>query len=64
MPEAEDSARSPLLPTKGGNGSNNNSASQVSAVAANGGSVQRSSTAQDLLKSSLAVAVWYTSNIG
>lgn len=68
-PAAEDGARSPLLTVKGSGGGNggssgSNGASQASATLASGGATQRSSTAQDLLKSSIAVGVWYTSNIG
>ena len=69
-PVAEDAARSPLLAVKGSGGGNggssssSNGASQTSTVSASGGVIQRSSTAQDLLKSSIAVGVWYTSNIG
>lgn len=58
----EDGERAPLLAGKGG--SSVGGAVQVSATSASGGATARSSTAQDLLKSSIAVGIWYTSNIG
>ena len=64
--------RTPLLPAKSaGSGgkivpgsTGGSSVIQVNANAASAALTQRLSTARDLLKSAVAVGVWYTSNIG